>query len=64
MNCIVKLYCGPCRGSLLYGRLRMHTMSSLSLSLLWHLLDWVLQLQGSGHCVLTVNVRSCSCVIG
>jgi hypothetical protein len=56
MNCIDRLSCGPSGGSLLYGKLHMQSISGLnqqSISrymqrmLHWHLLIWVLQLQGS-----------------
>jgi hypothetical protein len=56
MNCVDRLSCGPSGGSLLYGKLHMQSISGLnqqSISrymqrmLHWHLLIWVLQLQGS-----------------
>jgi hypothetical protein len=42
MNCIDRLYCGPCGGLLLYGRLSMQSIFGPSLALYWHLLDWML----------------------
>jgi hypothetical protein len=49
MSCIVRFCCGPIGGLLLYGRFRMHSMSGRSLALHWHLVDWVLQVQGSSQ---------------
>jgi hypothetical protein len=49
MNCTVSVWFGSCGGSALYGWFRMHSMSSLSLALHWHLCVWLLQLHGSSQ---------------
>jgi hypothetical protein len=49
MNCIVRFCCGLVGGLLLFGRFRMHNIFDLSLALHWHLLEWVLQLQGNNQ---------------
>jgi hypothetical protein len=49
MNCTVSVWLGSCGGSALYGWLRMHSISGLSLALHWHLCIWSLQLHGSSH---------------
>ena len=41
MNCTINVGLGWFSGSALYGWLRMHRMSSLSLALHWHLFDWL-----------------------
>ena len=45
----MSMWLSSCGGSTLYGWLRIHSMSSLSLALHWHLCVWLLQLHGSSH---------------
>jgi hypothetical protein len=58
MNCTVSIWLGSCGGSVLYGWLRMHSKSGLSLALHRHLCIGLLQLYGSSQ---LGTVFSCGC---
>jgi hypothetical protein len=49
INCTISVGLGWFGGSALYGWLRMHNMSGLSLALHWHLWVWLLQVHGSSQ---------------
>jgi hypothetical protein len=50
MNCTVNVGLGWFGGSILYGWLRMQSMSGLNLALHWHLCVWLLQVHGNSQC--------------
>jgi hypothetical protein len=50
INCTISVGLGWVGGFVLYGWLRMQSMSGLSLALHWHLCVWLLQVHGRSQC--------------